>query len=528
MGGRPALLEELRSYTGFTARDAELLRALHDRAAPHFCAIADDFYAVIRMHAGAFAALKDEAQARRLHASLQVWLGELLGGSYDPAWALRQAHVGEVHVRVGLELRYMVTAMGRVRVSLQRVAAEVLGEPESVDTQGAIARICDVALAVMLESYKDDHLRRLERVAQREQDALRTKMDERAWLTREALSNAGMAVIVVDGAGHLVLANPKATDLVGYAEDELAELDVLAVLFGADATRARDALLVATGAGELDVESELQTRAGRTRLVRWRGAADRSEGASDVRRVILFGVDLTQERELERRARQNERLAAAGALAAGLAHEIRNPLNGASLHVSVLERALARAPGVAPEAREAVDVLRNEIRRLGALVTDFLDVARPKPLTRTECDVAELAKSVLALLLPEAAERRIELRLEPFPFPAAANMDGERIKQVLVNLVRNGIEAVEDGGHVVVRVRRLPGDIEVDVVDDGPGIPEPDAPIFDAFYTTKDRGTGLGLSIVQRIVSDHGGDVSFVTGTGGTSFTFRVPASIKA
>jgi signal transduction histidine kinase len=103
-------------------------------------------------------------------------------------------------------------------------------------------------------------------------------------------------------------------------------------------------------------------------------------------------------------------------------------------------------------------------------------------------------------------------------------VDGERIKQVLVNLVRNAVEAVKDGGQVNLRVRRLPRDVEVDVADDGPGIPNPDAPIFDAFYTTKDRGTGLGLSIVQRIVSDHGGDVSFTSAPGATTFTVRLPA----
>jgi signal transduction histidine kinase len=241
--------------------------------------------------------------------------------------------------------------------------------------------------------------------------------------------------------------------------------------------------------------------------------------------VVLFGIDLTHERELERRARQNERLAAAGALAAGLAHEIRNPLNGANLHVSVLDRALARMGSTPPEAREATDVLRAEIKRLSALVTDFLEVARPKPLTRAEHDLNEIAASVRALLAPEAAQRQVDLRLETFPFPGRAHVDGERIKQVLVNLVRNAMEAVREGGHVTMRVRRLPQEVELDVADDGPGLPDPNAPIFDAFYTTKDRGTGLGLSIVQRIVSDHGGDVSFTTGPGGTTFTVRLQAA---
>jgi signal transduction histidine kinase len=242
----------------------------------------------------------------------------------------------------------------------------------------------------------------------------------------------------------------------------------------------------------------------------------------------MVGVDVTRERELERRARMNERLAAAGALAAGLAHEIRNPLNGASLHLSVLDRALARSPEVPEAARDASAVLRAEIRRLGALVTDFLDVARPKPLARAPVDVNDVARSVQALLAPEAEARRVTLELEAFPFPATAQVDSERTKQVLVNLVRNALEAVKEGGHVAVRVRRLPHEVEVDVHDDGPGIPDPTAPIFDAFFTTKDRGTGLGLSIVQRIVTDHGGEVSFASRPGATTFTVRLPIAPQA
>jgi signal transduction histidine kinase len=95
---------------------------------------------------------------------------------------------------------------------------------------------------------------------------------------------------------------------------------------------------------------------------------------------------------------------------------------------------------------------------------------------------------------------------------------------VLLNLVRNGIEAVAADGHVAILVRRLPETVEIDVADDGLGIADAAAPIFDAFYTTKERGTGLGLSIVHRIVSDHGGDVRFESKPGSTVFTVRLPA----
>jgi PAS domain S-box-containing protein len=515
----------LRSYVGLTDDDARLLAGLRPRAEPHFASIADEFYAVIRLHEGAFAILQDEAQARRLHASLQVWLGELLGGVYDGAFVERHARIGEVHVRVGLPLRYMVTAMSRVRVQLQRIATESLGEGEAVSaTLQAIARICDLDLAIMLESYKDNLVQRIDGRRDREQESMRTRIDERERLFRDVLEAADVVVLGFDAQRHLVVANPKAERLTGYARDELTGAeDIFELLFGESAESARASFFGVVAGGPLELEMDLRTRAGKTRLVRWHTSAHDAVAGGDAPSVVAVGVDVTNERELERHARQNERLAAAGALAAGLAHEIRNPLNGASLHLSVLDRALARTPDLPPVAREAIDVLRLEIRRLGALVTDFLDVARPRPLARTDCDINEVASSVRALLVPEAESRKLTFDLERSPFPVMVNLDLERIKQVLVNLVRNAFEALAEGGRVVVRVRGLPRHAEIDVVDDGPGIPDATAPIFDAFYTTKDRGTGLGLSIVQRIVSDHAGDVSFASGPGATTFTVRIP-----
>ena len=155
-------------------------------------------------------------------------------------------------------------------------------------------------------------------------------------------------------------------------------------------------------------------------------------------------------------------------------------------------------------------------------------MARPKPLARADCDLNDLVRAVGTLLSPEADSRSVKLRVEPSPLVAVASVDRERIKQVLVNLVRNGLEAVKEGGKVRIAVRRLPAHVALDVVDDGPGVADPKAPIFDAFFTTKDRGTGLGLSIVQRIVSDHGGDVSFDSRPGATTFTVRLPTAAQS
>lgn len=518
------LLEELRSYVGLTDEDIETLARFRPLAEPHFAAIADEFYAIVRMHEGAFDVLKDEAQAQRLHTSLQAWLGELLGGPFDAKFVERHARIGRVHVQVGLQLRYVVTAMSRIRVSLQRIAFERLPDGAASDARLAIERVCDLDLAIMLESYKDDFVGRVERAKAVESEAVRQRLDARRRLYSDALDAADVAVLAFDAQGALALANRKSEHLTGWTMDDLAEGGPFELLFGDRAKSMREVWLGAVGESPVEIETDVRTRAGKTRIVRWHASSHRRPDGESM--LIAVGVDVTHERELERRARQNERLAAAGALAAGLAHEIRNPLNGASLHVAVLDRALARTDRVPPAAREAADVLRGEIKRLGSLVTDFLEVARPKPLARVECDANEVANSVSALLRPEAAARKVSFSVDLFPFPASAHLDVERIKQVLVNLVRNAIEAVGEGGHVAMRVRRLPRHVEIDVMDDGPGIPDPDTPIFDAFFTTKERGTGLGLSIVHRIVTDHGGDVTFTSRPGSTVFTVTLPSDV--
>jgi PAS domain S-box-containing protein len=514
----------MTSYVGFGDSDIRRLSSLLPLARPHFPAIATEFYAVVRMHQGAFEILKDESQAERLHRSLQVWLGEILGGPYGPDFVERHFRIGKAHVQVGLEIRYMVLAMSRVRAALARVATEVLSDDTASlrETWVSIDRVCDLDLAIMLESYRENFVARVERAEAREHGTRTRATHERERLFSDALEAVDVAVFVLDDSGRVAAVNRKAESLTGYAHDELVDADMFTLLFAERAAQVSAAWKAVTEEHPVEADLETRTRTGKMRAVRWH-VTTQKRPPSQARLLVAAGIDATHERELERQARQNERLAAAGGLAAGLAHEIRNPLNGATLHLSVLERAIARSSSVPPSAREATEVLRAELKRLSALVTDYLEVARPKPLARASYDVNVLARSVEALLQPEAEVRRVSLAVEPFPFPAIAVLDVERTKQVLINLMRNALEAVEEGGHVVVRVRKLPQNVEIDVVDDGSGIGDPKAPIFDAFYTTKERGTGLGLSVVHRIVSDHGGSIRFDSRPGSTVFTVRLP-----
>jgi signal transduction histidine kinase len=162
--------------------------------------------------------------------------------------------------------------------------------------------------------------------------------------------------------------------------------------------------------------------------------------------------------------------------------------------------------------------------RLAALVQEFLQFARPQPLRLAAADLRLTAGDLVRLIQPEAAAAGVTLTVGDGD-AVVAHFDEERMKQVLLNLVRNAIEAVSEGGHVMLRVSKDIEAARIEVEDDGPGLPSPDAPIFEPFFTTKSSGTGLGLAIVHRIVSDHGGKVSVASRPGRTVFSLSLPSS---
>ena len=221
-----------------------------------------------------------------------------------------------------------------------------------------------------------------------------------------------------------------------------------------------------------------------------------------------------------------ERMAAVGTLASSLAHEVRNPLNSISLQLVLLSRRVARS-GQAPDPEIAplIETARAEIDRLDTLVGEFLSLSSIDRVRLHEHDLPEILREVLGLLVPVAAQKGLALAegvSEPLP---RMLLDREKIKQVLINLVRNSIEATPEGGSVTISSRRSADSVVVEVADTGVGI-EAGLDVFDFFITTKRGGTGLGLPIARRIVEAHGGQLTYESEPGlGTTFfvTFKVP-----
>jgi signal transduction histidine kinase len=218
-------------------------------------------------------------------------------------------------------------------------------------------------------------------------------------------------------------------------------------------------------------------------------------------------------------------MAVLGTFASGLAHEVRNPLNSISLQLSVLERRFRRLEaGLAGEMGGLVDVIREEIRRLEILVEDFLLFSRTDRIQYRPARLEDIVSEVVNLMALEAQASAVTIRqASDGPVPRM-RMDAEKMKQVVINLVRNAVEAMPAGGAVEIRTGMADGRAQLVVSDTGPGLPD-DVDVFQLFVTTKPRGTGLGLSIVQQIVLQHGGEIfAGHAPEGGARFTIALPA----
>jgi len=262
------------------------------------------------------------------------------------------------------------------------------------------------------------------------------------------------------------------------------------------------------------------------------------DGASAMRRVGL-SVQVINERDtrmgalvtlrdldsLEKIGSQlqvSERLAALGRVTAGVAHEVKNPLNAMRLWLENLKESLPADPEI---TRQAVKILDSEIDRLDRVVKTFLDFTRPVELHLEETNLAELLREVVALARPQIAAARVGVSAElPENFPRA-RVDRQLLKQAVLNLVLNACEAMREGGQLTLALRRHGELAELSVGDTGLGIaPEYRGKVFQLFFTTRPRGSGIGLATTYRIVQFHNGSIEFESEVGrGTTFRIKLP-----
>ena len=325
----------------------------------------------------------------------------------------------------------------------------------------------------------------------------RHKLVEQTLLREEAEGQAyldvvAVVILVLDREGRVSLVNQRGCEILGLeARDVVGRSWVDSFVAERDRERTREGLRQLLR-GELapdrtrTFENCIRTSSGQERLLAWRRTVLR-DGRGNVSATVSSGEDVTERRDAERRLRAQESLAKVGQLAAIVAHEVRNPLAGIRGAIQILSKRMPEG-----EDRQVMDRIVERVDTLNALTEDLLVFARPHA--------------------PELAPTRLEA-------------DEKMLQDVFLNLFLNAAQAMKGEGTIRVTVRAGTGGVQVDVEDDGPGIP-PDARerLFEPFFTTRHRGTGLGLPIVKRDVEAHGGEVTVTCpDEGGTRVTVALP-----
>jgi two-component system sensor histidine kinase HydH len=247
-------------------------------------------------------------------------------------------------------------------------------------------------------------------------------------------------------------------------------------------------------------------------------------GQADEAQNLVQQVEQVVEKlqQREREVLRAERLAAVGQLAAGVGHEIRNPLTS----IKLLIQTSRRDPQSGGLSDEDLDLIEQEIQRLERAVQGFLDYARPPKLQRTACDLAALVQKTLNLVRGRAERQHVTLLFQESELPVILEADASQLQQVLVNLTLNALDAMPHGGKLEIAVAtKETNSVELRIRDTGPGVPPEIFPrIFEPFVTGKETGLGLGLVVSKRIVEEHGGTIRASNrSSGGAEFTLKLP-----
>lgn len=416
------------------------------------------------------------------------------------------------------------TLLPKLRALQPRAEAVVV--TANADLDSAIEAMKGGAFSYLTKPVRTEELlltveRAKERIElERRSEALKQALETSERTLRKVMDTVSAIIIALDKTGKVRFVNRGSRDVLGYEPETIIGHALVSLVPDPEERETfRRALPTHEAPDVADTEVNMRHQAGGLRVIKWRWSAVSDEEYA----VFGVGTDITHELELERKIRAAERLAAAGTLTAGLAHEIRNPLNAAILQLSLLERLSKRLPKEArPPITEPIDLVQSELRRLDTLLENFLAFARPRDYARAAIDFSGLVDRSVSLERALAANQKKQLESSIEPRVMVIGDEGA-LQQVVLNLLKNALEAAD--GYVRVGLNRLADRLELEIEDDGPGVaPEHEARLFEPFFTTKPQGTGLGLPIVFTIVQRHEGSIRFDRReSGGTRVTVTLP-----
>ena len=379
-----------------------------------------------------------------------------------------------------------------------------------------------VAVAILSGSLAE----RLRSTQSRLQDASEEIQDLRAF-NEYVIDGLLSGLATADADGSILTLNRAASTITGVSQDQAVGHDAGDILQLPAHVRSRLSTLAQTPS--LRVEFEFRAPQGQPLEI---GLMVTMIALPNGRRGYLFTFqDVTELRRLERVAHLQQRLAAVGEMAAGIAHEIRNPLAAMSGSIQVLRQELP----LNDEQAQLMDIVLRESERLNDTIKSFLAYARPQKFSITRLDVSKVVQDTTRLLRNSAEAREghtVEVDVPPDPVWYEA--DENQIRQIVWNIASNGLRAMPSGGRLVLSVAVqggvLHGEVMLSVQDAGHGIPADELDnIFQPFHSSFEKGTGLGLAIVHRIVSDYGGVIQVSSTVGvGTTVRVRLPVRVMA
>ncbi|MDX9792776.1 MAG: ATP-binding protein [Kiritimatiellia bacterium] len=333
-------------------------------------------------------------------------------------------------------------------------------------------------------------------------------------------------VVVIDNEGRLLYANHAAEKLAGFDFTRTKGRSIVRILRDWDWEHLLEVPASESGWARM-VTREIEVTYPEHRFISVYAVPLNEDGWVE-KGVLVILRDVTRDRRQEASTLESERSNAIKLLAAGVAHEIGNPLNALNIHLQLLARELSGLPdGTREPLADLVGVARTEVERLDTIIRQFLRALRPtQPVLHPE-QPTDVLQETLALLKTEFENRRISVSVDITDSIPSVQLDRSQIKQVFFNLIKNALEAMPDSG--ALRIVVSAGDVYVDIafIDTGKGIaPEEMQRVFEPYHTTKRTGTGLGLMIVQRIIDEHGGEIELSSKPGaGTCFKVRLPRS---
>lgn len=377
------------------------------------------------------------------------------------------------------------------------------------------------------EERPKDNASELERLRQECGD-LRSSLESMRIYYEDLLGSLQDAIVVVDSGGRIRSVNQAAEELIGLSAQPLNDRPFEQVFPHDRPLQELVRKTLESGRTRTDFDARLTRLDGSQVVVSAVGSLIR-DARGEARGVVLALRDQTRIRDLEERLSRSDRLAALGTVAAGVAHEIRNPLAGLRGAAQLLEG----ESDFPPAFKEYTSVIIKEVDRLAAIVETLLSFASPRAPVLRPCNLHQILDSLLFLEQAPLRDRGVSVQRVYDPQLPEILADPAEIRQLFLNLIRNGVEAMPGGGELTLRTRyerssQRCGGLSVavaEIIDQGAGFdPEIERHLFTPFFTTKEGGTGLGLAICLRIVEDHGGAMEAASQPGkGSSFRVMLP-----